>query len=162
MLGMGVVQSGIALALVLAGLIWDRLDLRRAGYAGLVAFAFSGVGVQLAKMLWRRPRPLLSVFDVRTPDGPLFTHSFPSGHTTTAFAVAIALSFFLPRFRWLPIALAFATGVSRVYLGVHYPLDVIYAAALGTLIGVVSARWMRPSRTIEPGRKDSTAESAAV
>lgn len=140
MMGLGVVQSGACLFLVLSGFIWDRVTLRKAGYAGLVAFAISGVGVQIAKLLWKRPRPLLALFDVRFPDGPLFTQSFPSGHTATAFAVMVAVSICLPRFRYPLLALAVLTGLSRVYLGVHYPLDVVYGAGLGTLLGIVSSR----------------------
>ena len=142
-LGTGGFQTGVALVLVAAGLIKERLNLRLAGYAGLAAFAASGILVQAGKFIWHRPRPVLSLFDVRVVGDPLFVQSFPSGHTMTAFAVTFAWVACMPRLRWPLIAVAFATGLSRVYLGVHYPLDVVYGAALGTVIGALAARPFR-------------------
>jgi undecaprenyl-diphosphatase len=72
------------------------------------------------------------------PD-PLVTiphsHSFPSGHTATAFAGATALSFFYPRGAPAFFVLAAAIAYSRLYVGVHFPLDV----AGGIVIGVATA-----------------------
>ena len=144
--GTGVVQSGLCLVLIALGMAKDNLTLRRAGYAGLVAFAISGIGVQIAKLIWHRPRPLLAMFDVRVVDVPRFTHSFPSGHTMTAFAVAVAISAFLPRLRWLLLTLACLTAISRVYLGVHFPLDVAYGGLVGVLMGILSARVVQGNR----------------
>ena len=146
MLGLGIVQSGMSLCLILLGLLADKVNWRRAGYAGLIALAFSGAAVQIAKVLWDRPRPILALFDVRVVDSPLFAHSFPSGHTTTAFAVTVACSVYLPRFRYVLVPLACAAAVSRVYLGVHFPLDVVYGGLMGALIGIGSARLVRPSK----------------
>jgi undecaprenyl-diphosphatase len=65
--------------------------------------------------------------------------SFPSGHSATAFAAAAAIAILSPRMR--PYALAIAAGValSRVYLRVHYPLDVLAGALLGAGLGVLAA-----------------------
>jgi undecaprenyl-diphosphatase len=72
------------------------------------------------------------------PD-PLVTiphsHSFPSGHTASAFAGATALSFFYPRGAPAFFVLAAAIAYSRLYVGVHFPLDV----AGGIVIGVATA-----------------------
>ena len=145
--GVGTVQAGLSLGLVLFGLVKDKVNVRRAGYAGLIAFAASGVAVQVAKFIWHRPRPLLALFDVHLVDVPRFTHSFPSGHSMTAFAVAVAISIFLPRLRYILIPIALATGLSRIYLGVHYPLDVTFGAFVGVLIGILSARQIQPLNT---------------
>src|SRR5437763_12618749 len=59
------------------------------------------------------------------------THSFPSGHATTSFACATVLAWALPRFRVPILVLAAAVAWSRVYVGVHYPLDVLAGAVLG-------------------------------
>ncbi|MCE5200027.1 phosphatase PAP2 family protein [bacterium] len=146
-MGVGIIQTGLSLAFIIFGWYLDRVNLRRAGYAGLLAFAASGIAVQIGKFIWDRPRPLLSLFDVRIVDGPLFTHSFPSGHTTTAFAVAFACSVFLPRFRYVLIPMAFITALSRVYCGVHYPLDVTYGGLIGALIGLAMANYVRSFNT---------------
>jgi undecaprenyl-diphosphatase len=65
--------------------------------------------------------------------------SFPSGHTITAFSVAVTLGTFYPELR--PVLLFTATSIaaSRVLLGMHFLSDVIAGAMLGTLLGVISA-----------------------
>lgn len=86
----------------------------------------------ILKPLIARPRPtnLLSDF------------SFPSGHATIAFAMAVVLSAYEPKFRWLFYALAVCISFSRIYIGVHYPLDVLSGALLGWGIGVLML-WAR-------------------
>jgi undecaprenyl-diphosphatase len=63
--------------------------------------------------------------------------SFPSGHAMSAFAVAAAIAVLAPRARWPLLGLATAIAFSRVYLGVHFWIDVLAGAALGLAIGVV-------------------------
>jgi undecaprenyl-diphosphatase len=60
--------------------------------------------------------------------------SFPSGHATTAFACATVLAVLEPRLRVPAFLLAAAIAYSRLYLGVHYPLDVLAGALLGVAI----------------------------
>lgn len=90
-----------------------------------------------------RPRPPRAdpAFDaaVAVPSSP----SFPSGHATTTFACAVAIALLVPRLRWPALAVAAAVGLSRIYLGVHYALDVVAGAALGTLIGAAVALAVR-------------------
>jgi membrane-associated phospholipid phosphatase len=92
--------------------------------------------VERPSMRYAEPKPL-----VRTPTDA----SFPSGHAATSFAAATVLSFAWPR--WAPAfyLLALAIGFSRVYVGVHYPLDIVGGALLG--IGVaIALRWLVASR----------------
>jgi len=158
-LGEGIVQTGICLALIMGGLIRGKIDLRRAGYAGLIAYAASGIVAQLMKHIWDRPRPLLVLFDVRIVEKPLFMHSFPSGHTATAFAAAFAYGAFLPKLRLLLIPLAIATAISRVYLGVHFPTDVIMGAVIGSVTGILSAR-MVSTKSNEPAKPELSSSAA--
>jgi len=146
-LGEGWVQALIALVVLIVALAKRREDLRRMALAALVAYAGSGLISQAIKHLNDRPRPLLVLFDARHVGKPLFVGSFPSGHATTIFAAAFAWAAFLPKARWALYAVAVAVAISRVYLGVHFPLDVLYGAVLGAVTGIGSARLFRDRRT---------------
>lgn len=69
--------------------------------------------------------------------------SFPSGHATIAFAMAVVLASKEPRGKWLFYVLATLIALSRVYIGVHYPLDIIVGCLLGYAIGRISLRISR-------------------
>lgn len=65
--------------------------------------------------------------------------SFPSGHSATAFAAATAVAILCPRLRPAALAIAAAVALSRVYLRVHFPLDVIAGGLLGAALGALCA-----------------------
>ena len=79
------------------------------------------------------------------------SHSFPSGHTATAFAGATMLSFFAPRAAPAFYVLAAAIAYSRLYVGVHFPLDVVGGIVVGVATALLllaairrrSARWLQ-------------------
>ncbi len=102
--------------------------------AGVVALAYgANYGVKLAV---RRPRPHLRDLPPLTPTVSLL--SFPSAHATTSFAAAQAYRGLVPAPALYAAAGAFA--LSRPYLGVHYPSDVLAGAVLGGAIGAAGAR----------------------
>lgn len=84
---------------------------------------------------------------------PLDT-SFPSGHTAGSFAAAVALSSVYPKDRPLLLLLASAVGVSRVYLGHHFPSDVLVGAAAGAAVGMLASRLAHLRTPGEPAASD--------
>ena len=110
--------------------------LPRATLAALGAVAAAGVLVTILKELFDRARPPLAGIDAVgvIPSSA----SFPSGHSATAFAAAVAVGLFYPRLRRPLLALAAVVALSRVYLGVHYASDVLAGSLLGVLLGLAS------------------------
>jgi membrane-associated phospholipid phosphatase len=94
------------------------------------------LGANLAKAVADRQRPYEVVTGAVLRQQPAHGTSFPSSHAAIALAVALTVIPFLPR-RGVAIALIYAALVawSRVYLGVHYPLDVIGGAGIGLIVG---------------------------
>ena len=110
-----------------------------------IGFVFIAVGLPglvgtVAKRLIGRVRPSIRGPFAYEPLSwrPDFA-SFPSGHTTTAFAALVALGIIFPRARIVLCAYALLIAASRVVVSAHYPSDVIAGAALGTC----GALWVR-------------------
>ena len=131
---------------VLAGLLRDVRDrvVPVTALAITVAFVGGDAASGAIKQAVDRPRPPLddpARLDaaVALPTSP----SFPSGHATTTFAAATVVALLMPRYRVPAFALAATVAASRVYLGVHFVLDVLAGAALGVLIGLAVALAVR-------------------
>ena len=106
--------------------------------AGAVAAATAWVLAHVAKAIADRPRPPEVIADAVLRQQPAHGTSFPSSHTAVTLAVAIALVPFLARLLAAAgIAYAVLVGWSRVYLGVHYPVDVLGGAGIGMAAGGV-------------------------
>lgn len=115
-----------------------------------------GVEKGLLKQLVQRERPFVSVGPEVHVRGSAFEGlSFPSGHTTTAFAVGILVAAFLPP-RWRPVPLMWAAivGVARMYDGEHNFLDVMAGAAMGTAFAAI-LWFVFLNRPVEPARDRS-------
>jgi membrane-associated phospholipid phosphatase len=108
--------------------------------ATVAAFGLTSLVTDLLKETFDRARPPFGDDPVTPAVSVPESASFPSGHSSTAFAAAVALSVLVPKWRVPALCLAALVGFSRIYLGVHYMLDVLAGAALGTLIGFCVAR----------------------
>jgi undecaprenyl-diphosphatase len=103
----------------------------------LLAIALSFALTDLvAKPLLNRARPFESYADTQVYGYKPTTRSLPSGHATTSFAAAYALARLAPEGRIIFWTLAIVVAFSRVYLGVHYPADVVLGGLMGVGIGM--------------------------
>ncbi|WP_058303284.1 phosphatase PAP2 family protein [Gorillibacterium timonense] len=120
--------------LVLLWLTGREVNQRLVICAGLTTAA-ALLGDMLLAPLINHPRPFVAL-----AFRPLIPHaadpSFPSSHATFAFAIAFAVWFVSRRRGTVMLALALLTGAARVYVGVHYPADILGAAALALVCGI--------------------------
>lgn len=149
-----------------AGMLWIVLSLvmvcwKPTRKAGILALLAMGLGLLVTnvtiKPLVERARPWLDL-----PITPLVVendpHSFPSGHTCAAFAAGMIWQRTVP-WSWgrdLAVVLAVCMGLSRLYVGVHYPTDVLAGAVIGYLcariVWELSNHWARRRRKLNgPG-----------
>jgi undecaprenyl-diphosphatase len=136
----GAVWVGIALALALLRRRPDLLLLVLAADAAadLVAYAIKRlVDVERPAFRYAEPKALVHV-----PRD----HSFPSGHAATSFACTTVLAFAFPRLAAPLYLLAAAIAYSRVYVGVHYPFDVVGGALVGIAVAIALLRLARGPR----------------
>ena len=136
---------GISLSILLIILL-----LSKGGKKGRVVVALlipliilsDQVSSNFIKSLVARPRPchiingiqVLSNIHLIVPCGA--GYSFPSSHAVNNFAFATLISYFYPRIKWLVFSYACLMGFSRIYVGVHYPSDVIGGALLGIIYAI--------------------------
>jgi undecaprenyl-diphosphatase len=131
--------AGITIVIVLtAGYVTARNHSVLPVAAAAVAAGLAWALVHVAKTIADRPRPYEVVAGAVLRQQPAHGTSFPSSHTAITVAVVIALLPFLPRaLAAVAIAYAVLVGWSRVYLGVHYPLDILGGAGIGIAVGGV-------------------------
>jgi undecaprenyl-diphosphatase len=105
----------------------------------LVADVVADVTTFALKEAFGRPRPTVPPL-VHRPHDP----SFPSGHAATSFACATVIAAAAPRLRVPLYVLAALIAVSRVYVGVHWPADVVAGSLYGVGLGLVLVRFLPP------------------
>lgn len=140
------IAAGVALVI---GLIWKRRRL--AGGALLLAATVgaSGILTNLVKVLVGRARPKLLAEEGSLAFAPFSVgydwNSFPSGHATTALAIAGTFWVIDPSRRWLWLALGISVAATRVLLNAHYAGDILAGGVLGWCVAVLltrtSPRW---------------------
>lgn len=126
------VSVGVPVSLFAAGLINHDADMKKKAIFIGETFAVNAFVTTALKYTFKRERPFVKDPSI-IPLDKAGSYSFPSGHTSEAFATATALSMSYPK--WYVIAPAYlwagSVGYSRMYLGVHYPSDVVAGAIVG-------------------------------
>ena len=132
-------SPAVPLGLMTAGWATDNTETLHAGYITGISFLATFAITEGLKFTVQRPRPYNAYPDRLHPVRTTLGYSFPSGHTSLCFATAVSLSLCYPEWYVVVPSLLWATGVgfSRIYLGVHYPSDVIAGAVVGTLTALL-------------------------
>jgi len=119
----------ILLGIFLTGSKKAKIEVFKIGFTGLIAL---GVADILGKIYYR-PRPFLShkvhLLYAHQPDG-----SFPSDHVTGGFTLALGIYALSPSLGVLVIIYTLLMAFSRVYVGHHYPLDVLGGIVIGSIV----------------------------
>ncbi len=161
---LAITQLGSAwmlLILPLAALAQKQKQLARHLLAGgLVTFLL----MEWAKVLIDRPRPVHLEEGFMQREVFVSGSGFPSGHTAIATVLALTVLPYVPRRHWwLVILWPLSVGLSRIYLGVHAPLDVVGGLLLGMFVACLSQLWTRrQKRLLRALRAKSAAKRKVV
>ena len=133
-------SSGVIIWLVFAAVIflWYPPQGKRTAFLMVAALLLSIFLVSdFLKEIIERPRPFLALTDVKLLIEKPNSFSFPSGHSANSFACATVIAKRIKPLAALVVSIAFTIGLSRVYVGVHFPFDVVGGAIIGIVCGLV-------------------------
>ena len=148
-------ELGSAEVLAVLALFLMLVEKKEKKLSGILLLAGVALAYQMTRLIknWVAiPRPFHTLPDVNLL---VYAHgfSFPSGHSTMAFTAAFIISAYFKRYL-LIYSLAFLVGISRVYMGIHYPTDVLAGALLGTAVGYILVKIAERSG-FDPNRPQS-------
>jgi undecaprenyl-diphosphatase len=132
------ISVGVPVGYFVAGLIHDDKALKQKAAYTAASILLNTASTTLLKNVVKRERPYNTYTGI-FPDKIESDYAFPSGHTSSAFATATSLA--IATKKWYVAVPAFAwsasVGYSRIYLGQHYPSDVIMGAIVGTSSAII-------------------------
>lgn len=126
--------NGGVIWIIIIVLLMINKKYRKIGFMALGALILSTIlGEEILKNVVKRTRPSEAIAAWNLLIAKPLSYSFPSGHTTSSFAVAGVLAKYFKRYAFGFLGLASLIGFSRVYLYVHYPTDVLAGMVLGLM-----------------------------
>jgi len=137
---LAVTQIGSGMAALAIGLVLFLSGDRLVAYIFILGTLTLWIVVELVKALVQRSRPFIWVTQARIVGYPARGRSFPSGHTSQAFFMATLISGHFHSSAWIVFllyAIALMVGITRMYVGAHYPRDVLAGAILGSAWGLL-------------------------
>ena len=129
--------NGGAIWLLPGVILFMSRTYRKVGFDIVIAVGLCWCLNELGKHIFLRPRPFAEIEGLLVMIPPPTSGSFPSGHTCSSFAAAYAYTRGFPKYGAWSYIPAVLIGVSRIYVGVHYPSDVFAGAVLGTVSAAV-------------------------
>lgn len=128
--------------IILLGICWTKGGrIGKIAVVGVLLLILAGdqLGHRVLKEIFQRPRPCNVITDLFTPLGCTGSYSFPSNHAINNFAAAMFFYRIFPNLKWVLFITAFLVSFSRIYLGLHYPSDMLAGMIIGLFFGYLFA-----------------------
>lgn len=122
----------------------NDINLKSLAVEAAVAQMLTGIAVHTIKFLAKRVRPYDLLEGLNTFDIIMRDYSFPSGHTSAAFSFTVVAGTYFPELFVFLLIFSILIGISRIYLAVHFPTDVLVGALVGTLVTMFSMAFVSP------------------
>ncbi|WP_423363052.1 undecaprenyl-diphosphatase [Mycoplasma sp. P36-A1] len=127
----------------------NKIRTRKMLICAFVSFAIAMVICKLCGVFIDHPQPFVSLENVNKLIHKTPGNSFPSDHTSLFFATLYTFFMFSKsKYKFLYVLLAILGGISRIWVGVHYPIDVIVAAVIGTMCAIVVVNTLGKSKLL--------------
>ena len=147
-------------------LLWEKEKRRARLITFILTMGVAGALLLIAKDYFNRDRPLKhfeteiakSEVFIRAPHHQLHKRSFPSGHSQAAFSAATFFALYYRRYRLLLFSAASMVAISRIFLGVHYPVDIVVGSLAGAFIAWLF--WRLDPTVVRSGKKLDTKQGS--
>ncbi len=137
---LGLTQLGSFIFALILAFVFYFTEIKLFAYSLIFGVITLGLMIEIMKLFIRRVRPYIKLKKIRIVGSKASGRSFPSGHTGQAFFLAslIVHYYHVNIYLWILLyATALLVGITRIYVGMHYPRDVLAGAILGTAWGII-------------------------